>query len=60
MEIIIALVIGFLLGLSSKGINIKIEQKQTDIPTEPLKSSANNLPPEMVEYAEKNHGMINF
>jgi hypothetical protein len=53
---------GIITGLAFNGINITInhKQKETEAPKEYNPSSANNLPKEMVEYAEKNHGMINL
>jgi hypothetical protein len=54
--------LGLVVGLCLKGIHITVTHKdpKKEAPTEYNPSSANNLPPEMVQYAEKNHGYINL
>ncbi len=61
IAVILAYIAGMIAGLSFKGINITINQnKDKEVPKEYNPSSANNLPPEMVEYAQKNSGFINL
>jgi hypothetical protein len=61
MTIIISFSFGVLIGLFMKGIRITIKHDTLpEVPIEHNKSSVQTLPPNMREYAEKNHGMINL
>lgn len=63
----ILIILAFCLGLVvavlfTKGININItaQEKQKEAPTEYLKQPTNQLPPEMVKWAEQNYGQYDY
>lgn len=59
--VIIAFVLGMVAGLLSKGIHIyHHKEAKITVPKEFNPSSADKLPSEMKEYAQKNQGYINF
>lgn len=56
----VSFAMGIVVGILTKGIHITINHKQADFEKvkEYNKSSVDSLPPEMIEYAIKNHGII--
>lgn len=55
----IYLVVGFLIGYFSKGINITVFNKEEDVKEQEYNESpVNMIDPEHRQYLERNHGLI--
>jgi len=59
LEVLIALVIGYGIGLIQKGIHIHVDKKQ-EAPKEYNHIPKETIPPDWEEYAKKNYGRINL
>jgi len=58
MELVIALVLGYVLGMCTKGFQIHIDRKKPSEKQEYNKSTYAQLPDDVREYAEKHNGYI--